>query len=95
MSPQPIPMCMVVLASRRGGFWGFRAALLKHGALSTAARAPQVKFLAPQEVVAAQKQGVPVIDIRPVGEWERAHVPGAVNVEFMRLISGAPLRLNP
>jgi hypothetical protein len=50
-----------------------------------------VKFLAPQEVVAAQNQGTPVIDIRPRGEWEAGHVPGSVNVEYLRLISGEGL----
>ena len=53
--------------------------------------AVQVKFLAPQEVVAAQNQGAPVIDIRPRGEWEAGHVPGSVNVEYLRLISGEGL----
>ena len=41
--------------------------------------------------MAAQKQGTPVIDIRPRGEWEAGHVPDSVNVEYLRLISGAAL----
>ena len=32
--------------------------------------------MAPQEVIAAQNQGTPVIDIRPRAEWEAGHVPG-------------------
>ena len=54
-----------------------------------------MKFLAPQEVVAAQNQGTPVIDIRPRGEWEAGHVPGSVNIEYLRLISGASLTSSP
>lgn len=56
--------------------------------MATKLKERKVGFMAPQEVVAAQRRGVAVIDIRPVAEWEQAHIPGAVNVEFMRLISG-------
>ena len=44
--------------------------------------------MAAQEVVAAQKQGNAVVDIRPNGEWAKGHVPGAINIEFLRLITG-------
>jgi len=68
-----------------------RSLMLDSHPVSTLRRCLQVKFMAPQEVVAAQKQGTPVIDIRPRGEWESGHVPDSVNVEYLRLISGAAL----
>ena len=34
----------------------------------------QLKVLAPQELVIAQEKGVPVIDVRPVAEYEKASV---------------------
>lgn len=36
----------------------------------------------------AQKRGIRVIDIRPEGEHREGRIPGAVNVEFFRLIVG-------
>lgn len=51
-----------------------------------------LKFVAPQEVEPAQNRGIPVVDIRPKGDFEKARVPGATNVQFYQLISGWSVR---
>mmetsp|Transcript_1285 Transcript_1285/g.2066 ORF Transcript_1285/g.2066 Transcript_1285/m.2066 type:complete len:255 (+) Transcript_1285:44-808(+) len=47
-----------------------------------------VKFLSSQEMLFAQSRGAPVIDVRPVEQYEEGHVPGAVSVPFYQLIQG-------
>lgn len=44
--------------------------------------------MSPQEVGFAQERGIKVVDIRPAGEFTKGRIPGAVNVEFFRLIEG-------
>lgn len=56
--------------------------------MSTTLKNKGVKFVSPQEVGFAQQRGVTVVDIRPAGEFTKSRIPGAVNVEFFRLIEG-------
>jgi len=56
--------------------------------ISTSLRKSGLKMVSPQEVQFAQGRGIPVVDIRPVGEHRKGRIPGAVNVEFFRLIDG-------
>ena len=51
----------------------------------------QTRVLAPQELLFEQEKGTPVIDIRPKSEFEAGFIPGSVNVEFYRLITGGVL----
>ncbi|KAG1655071.1 hypothetical protein FOA52_009023 [Chlamydomonas sp. UWO 241] len=46
------------------------------------------KLLSSQEVVSVQAQGGMVVDIRPAGDYEKSHIPGAVSVPFYRPIAG-------
>jgi rhodanese-related sulfurtransferase len=54
----------------------------------------KVTFLSPQDALAMQKRGVPVIDIRPEPDWAVSRVRGSVGVPFMRLIKGNSFRKN-
>ena len=51
--------------------------------ISRELRANKVKFASPSDT---ERRNVIVVDIRPRNEYEEAHVPGAVNVEFFQLI---------
>ncbi|KAK9842296.1 hypothetical protein WJX81_005104 [Elliptochloris bilobata] len=47
-----------------------------------------VKLISAQELLFAQADGVPVIDIRPPPEFDAGHIEGSVNVPLYRLITG-------
>lgn len=56
--------------------------------MSTTLKTSGVKFLSPQEIGFAERRGVTIVDIRPASEYASGRIPGAVNVEFFRLIEG-------
>lgn len=45
-------------------------------------------MLSAQEVVFAQQKGVKLIDVRPEDQYDKGHVPDAVNIPFFRPITG-------
>jgi len=57
-------------------------------AISTTLRKAKVTLISPQQLVAAQKRGAVVVDIRPSIDYNAGRIPGAVSVEFLRLIQG-------
>jgi rhodanese-related sulfurtransferase len=48
----------------------------------------QSKIISAQELVFLQEQGAAVLDIRPEDEFDKGHIPGALNVPFYRPIQG-------
>lgn len=48
-----------------------------------------VKMVSPQEMIfAAERDTVTVIDVRPEGDYEKGHIPDALNIPFYRPITG-------
>eukprot|EP00878_Enallax_costatus_P004210 GHUV01004440.1.p1 GENE.GHUV01004440.1~~GHUV01004440.1.p1 ORF type:complete len:240 (+),score=40.67 GHUV01004440.1:160-879(+) len=47
-----------------------------------------VKVLSPQEVIFARDKGTVIVDVRPEGDYDEGHVPGAANVPFYQPITG-------
>lgn len=47
-----------------------------------------VSFISTAQAEAAAKKGTTVIDVRPANEYKRGRIPGAVNCEFYRPITG-------
>ena len=48
----------------------------------------QAQFVSPQELQFAQQKGLPVIDVRPLSEYEAGRIPGSKHAQFMRAITG-------
>ena len=47
-----------------------------------------MKLISQQELLFAQQDGTPVVDIRPQGDFQQAHIKGSKNVALFRLITG-------
>lgn len=47
-----------------------------------------MKILTSEQLIAAQSTDIPVIDVRPLAEWEKEHIPGSINVQLYRPIEG-------
>lgn len=60
--------------------------------MSDTLRSNKIKFLTPNQLLAAVRSGNVLIDIRPANEYTIGRVPGAVNVEFFQLIEGWDVR---
>ncbi|KAF8058333.1 MAN1 [Scenedesmus sp. PABB004] len=60
------------------GWDAMRSALLEAGCA----------VLSPQEVIFALERGALLVDVRPEDDYDKGHVPGAVNVPFYRPITG-------
>ena len=48
----------------------------------------QAQFISPQELQFAQQKGLPIIDVRPLSEYEAGRIPGSKHAQFMRAITG-------
>jgi len=57
--------------------------------MASTLRSNGVKFMTQSAVLAAAKSGsIPVVDVRPEGEYARGHIPGSMNIPLYQLISG-------
>lgn len=52
----------------------------------------KAQFVSPQELQFAQQKGLPVIDVRPLSEYEAGRIPGSKHAQFMRAITGNSAR---
>eukprot|EP00879_Flechtneria_rotunda_P013416 GHRR01014006.1.p1 GENE.GHRR01014006.1~~GHRR01014006.1.p1 ORF type:complete len:210 (+),score=37.42 GHRR01014006.1:237-866(+) len=53
-----------------------------------ALQAANVKVISPQEVKFAIDRGAVIVDVRPEGDFDAGHIPGALNVPFYQPITG-------
>ena len=70
--------------------WGPTSAYTSSMPTSLHGEARLTSLSFPQELLFAQKDGVPVIDIRPPPEFDAGHIEGSINVPLYRLITGVP-----